>query len=235
MFDPATLPAAGGRPASTPASAYATDINSEGSLKGQKYGLSVNATGPGLLDGRPSVVSSTLGAGHATFFGFDPFYRAWKEQDERLVLNAAMFPTTETLPATAAKETPAVTPATIADATPAPTQRATVEAEPAVAKADLPKPSPVKTRKVHDVTKDVQIVVSKKYATKLKKAVRAAKLPKAIRKAVSYRTTGKKVKVVTLTIRNGRAVDDFHDRQEWVTSLMKQVKKQKIKVKLAQL
>jgi hypothetical protein len=108
LIDPASLgttysqPAVGNAPAYTvnnPTSkaivSYTTDLNSAASLKGQKYGLSVNATGPveGSLDGRPAVVSSTLGSGRATVIGWNPFFRAWKDQDERLVLNAALYPT----------------------------------------------------------------------------------------------------------------------------------------------
>jgi hypothetical protein len=234
MYDAGTLAGAGTVPASTSVVKYATDLNSDASLKGQKYGLAVNATGPGLLDGRPAIVGSSLGSGHATMIGWNPFYRAWKDQDERLVLNAAMYPTGSEVPAGPA---PKITPSSVAEAPVAPTQRTMVEAEPALPKSELPKPpktAPKVAKVQHDRTKDFQLIVKAKYRTKLRKAVKAAKLPKAIRRKVVYRTSGKKVKLVTLTIRNGRT-DDFHDRQEWVSSLMQQVTKQKIKVKLGQL
>ncbi len=32
------------------------------------------------------------GSGHSVLLGFNPFYRSWKESDERLVLNAALYP-----------------------------------------------------------------------------------------------------------------------------------------------
>ena len=33
-----------------------------------------------------------FGSGRSVLIGFNPFYRSWKEQDERLVLNAALYP-----------------------------------------------------------------------------------------------------------------------------------------------
>ncbi|MEV4420935.1 M14 family zinc carboxypeptidase [Patulibacter sp. NPDC049589] len=230
MFDGSSLTATSPNPASTAAVSYATDLNSAASLNGQKYGLSVNATGPGLLDGRPAVISSSPGAGHSTVFGWNPFYRAWKDQDERLVLNAAMYPTTVTTPAdtVAAAKAAAVDPPAVL------TAKTTVEENAPVKKAQLSKPVQSKKKAQHDTTKDFALVVKAKYKSKLKKAVKAAKIPKSIRKKIVFKTSGKKVKLVTLSIKNGRT-DDFHDRQEWVTSLMDQVKKQKVKVKVGQM
>jgi hypothetical protein len=85
------------------------------------------------------------------------------------------------------------------------------------------------------VARDFQLVVAPKYLAKLKKAVKAAKLPGSLRSKVSYKQTGKKAKrVVTFTIRNARG-DDFHDRHDWVDRLMRQVKKQGVKLKIGQL
>jgi hypothetical protein len=236
MFDPATLAGGGAVPASKAAVSYATDLNSDASLKGQKYGLSVNATGPGLLDGRPAVVSSTLGSGHSTVFGFNPFFRAWKDQDERLALNAALYP------ASALAELPAeavtagrVTAAEVQDAPAAVTEKAVQAAAPNVPQSALPKPKQTRGKKQHDVTRDFQLVVAPKYVAKLKKAVKAARLPKSLRSKVTYKQTGKNAKkLVTLTIRNARG-DDFHDRHDWVDRLMRQVKKQGVKLKIGQL
>lgn len=238
MFDGASLTGSftcGGTPYSNPSSSsainYAPDLNSDASLKGQKYGLSVNATGPGLLDGRPAVVTSSLGSGHSTVLGFDPFYRSWKEQDERMALNAAMIPTTATLPAStaplpkAAEPVPVLTQAKADD----------VAVAPPVTAAKLPAAPKAATKaqkSARSTERDLVIVVTKKQSKRLKQAVKAAKLPKAIRRKVSYRNTGKKH--VTMTIRNSRT-DDFHDRQEWVSSLMGQVKKRKIKLTLGQM
>lgn len=233
MFDPATLTAQDGYGASKAIVSYATDLNSDASLKGQKYGLSVNATGPGLLDGRPAVVGTNYGQGRATLFGWNPFFRAWKDQDERLVLNAALYPTTATQPARAG--TP-VTSEAVAEAPVALTAATTKETgtpvpAAAIAKAKTPK----KVKKQHDVARDFQLVVAPRYLAKLKKAVKAAKLPKSLRSKASYKQTGKKAKkVVTFTIRDARG-EDFHDRHDWVDRLMRQVKKQGVKLKIGQL
>jgi hypothetical protein len=232
MFDPATLAGSGLVPDSKAVVSFATDLNSDASLKGQKYGLSVNATGSGLLDGRPALVTSSLGTGHAAVFSWNPAFRAWKDQDERLLLNAALYPTEPVVVAGAA---PAVTAATVADAPAAVTAKTADPAGSPVPKAALAKaktPNGLKRRRSSGA--DFQLVVLPKYLTGLKRAVKAAKLPKGIRKKVSYKRTYRPSPVVTLSIRGVRT-DDFHDRQEWVDRLMKQVKKQKIKVKLGQL
>jgi hypothetical protein len=233
MFDPATLGAGNGLGASKSIVNYATDLNSDASLKGQKYGLSVNATGPGLLDGRPAVVGADFGQGRTTLFGWNPFFRAWKDQDERLVLNAALYPTTPTQPARAATR---VSPEATADAPVALTAAATQEtgAPMPAAKLAAVKTPKQRVKKQHDVARDFQLVVAKKYVAKLKKAVKAAKLPKSLRSKVSYRQTGRKSPVVTFTIENARG-EDFHDRHDWVDRLMRQVKKQGVKIKVGQL
>ena len=55
----------------------------------EKYGYETNAT---PLWDRPAVVEQPYGSGRSVLFGFNPFYRSWKEQDERLVLNAVLYP-----------------------------------------------------------------------------------------------------------------------------------------------
>ena len=55
----------------------------------EKYGYEANAD---AAADRPAVVEQPVGSGHSVLFGFNPFYRSWKEQDERLVLNAALYP-----------------------------------------------------------------------------------------------------------------------------------------------
>ncbi len=64
------------------------------------YGYEVNAnnTLPAAntslpLPGRPAVVDQPFGAGHAILIGFDPWYRMWTMQEERLVLNGVLYPT----------------------------------------------------------------------------------------------------------------------------------------------
>ena len=54
-----------------------------------------------LLTARPAVVDVPYGSGRSVLIGFNPFYRSWKEQDERLVLNAALYPKGATIGAPA--------------------------------------------------------------------------------------------------------------------------------------
>ena len=248
LFDPASLGATyttktapiatTNNPASTAVVSYATDQGG-----GQKYGLSVNATGRTqygevLVDGRPAVVSSTLGAGRSTVFGFDPFFRSWKEQDERLVLNAAMIPTTAVIPPPAPAARGAAPAARGEDPAPAgttasraPTAATTQEAAKPVPAAKLPTVPRVKTAPIRDRGLDVELLAKKRDLVKLRGAVKAAKLPRAVRRKLSYLVTRK---AVLVSFRNVRT-DDFHDRQEWVSSLMGQVKKRGIRLSRAQL
>jgi len=98
-FDPATLGGNGG--AISPAIAVATfapagDCGGPAGF-GNCYGYEVNAnTG---LPGRPAVIDQPFGAGHAIMLGFDPWYRAWTTQEERLVLNGLLYPTGTVIPA----------------------------------------------------------------------------------------------------------------------------------------
>ena len=57
---------------------------------GNCYGYEINANAN--LPGRPAVVDQPFGAGHAIMLGFDAWYRAWTTQEERLVLNGALYP-----------------------------------------------------------------------------------------------------------------------------------------------
>ena len=65
----------------------------------KSLGFSQSATGAGKLDGRPDVVDDPFGLGRAIMIGHNAFYRSWKEGDERIVLNALLYPTPEVLPA----------------------------------------------------------------------------------------------------------------------------------------
>jgi len=80
-------------PAAAEAVEYAEHLKS--------LGFSRSATGPGKLDGRPHVVDQPFGAGRAVMFGHNPFYRSWKGGDERLVLNALLYPRTAAVPPSA--------------------------------------------------------------------------------------------------------------------------------------
>ena len=59
----------------------------------KSLGFSRSAMGAGKLDGRPDVVDQPFGEGRAVMIGHDAFYRSWKEGDERIVLNALLYPT----------------------------------------------------------------------------------------------------------------------------------------------
>jgi hypothetical protein len=65
---------------------------------GNCYGFVVNANT--TLPGRPAVIDQPFGAGHGVFLGFDAWFRAWTTQEERLVLNAALYPSGAAIPAT---------------------------------------------------------------------------------------------------------------------------------------
>lgn len=226
MFDPATLPA-GANPASTAPITYAANQGD-----GQKYGLAVNAVNSvlnsGRLNSRPAVVVSHLGAGVSTVLGFNPFFRAWKENDERIVLNAAMYPTTVVEAPTVASQGMS---GSLAAGEAAPTAKTTVTVVKPLAKAKLPKVKAGKTIKRHDASKDLVIVVKSSAAAKLKRAVTKARLPKSIRGKVSIRTSKGKT---TLTVRNVRG-EDFHGREEWVNPLLGEIKRAKVRMLLAQL
>jgi hypothetical protein len=99
VFDPATLAGDGGAiPAATAVASYAPAGDCGGPAGfGNCYGYEVNANAN--LPGRPAVVDQPFGSGHAIMLGFDPWYRAWTTQEERLVLNAILYPTGTAIPA----------------------------------------------------------------------------------------------------------------------------------------
>ncbi|PTL58548.1 M14 family zinc carboxypeptidase [Paraconexibacter algicola] len=209
VFDPATVGTG------TVVAAYGT----------RAFGYQVNSLGAGKLDGRPAVVEQRLGSGRATLLGFNPFFRAWKDQDERLVLNAVLAPSGDPI-APAAVRTPdpakGQTSATAESAPPA--------AE-SLAKAELPK---VASRPVVASTttqKDVRITVRRSELGKLRTAVKRAKLSKALRSKVRWATTKKQA---TFIAKNARLSDD-HDRNYWTSRVMGQLKSLKVKPLQAQL
>jgi hypothetical protein len=101
-FDPATLSGDGGAiPPATAVATYAPAGDCGGPAGfGNCYGYEVNANAN--LPGRPAVVDQPFGAGHAIMLGFDPWYRSWTTQEERLVLNALLFPSSTATPVSAA-------------------------------------------------------------------------------------------------------------------------------------
>lgn len=212
VFDDAT------RGTGIAAVSYADAVGSPATMR--SYGFSINALGANQLENRPAVVDQPFGAGRAVMFGFNPFYRSWKEQDERLVLNSVLYPLgSEIAPSAVTRET----------AKPAAESVAPV-AQPIAA----PKLAAVKTRPLkatRSIDRDVFIRVARKDAGKLRASVKAAKLTKGLRKRISYTST---TKTVTLTVRNVRTADD-HARQVWVSSIMGGLKHRRVSIKVAQL
>ncbi|MBO0808331.1 MAG: hypothetical protein J2P32_08535 [Actinobacteria bacterium] len=98
-FDPATLGGDGGAiPSATAVATFAPAGDCGGPAGfGNCYGYEVNANAS--LPGRPAVVDQPFGAGHAIMLGFDPWYRSWTTEEERLVLNSLLYPAGGAVPA----------------------------------------------------------------------------------------------------------------------------------------
>ena len=195
IYDPETMEGNGTTiPEAGAAVSYADPLRS--------LGFSASATGEGKLDGRPAVVDQPFGAGRAVMIGHDAFYRSWKEGDERIVLNALLYPTTAALPP--------------GDVERRVQQRAAEPVASPLPERELPA---VKSRPVRGKRSDsaVRIQVARRHAAKLKRAVRAAKLPKAARKRVRY---VKSRRTVTLVVRDARREANDHGRGEWVRRII---------------
>jgi hypothetical protein len=170
------------------------------------------------LTARAAVVDKPTGSGHAILIGFNPFYRSWKEQDERIVLNGALYPKGATIGGTAPTPESAEPAPSLADIQPAATP---------VVKAELPKvgakaQAPLKAGSTAD--RDVRIQVKRADAKKLKAAVKAAHLSKSLRKKVKYATTKT---TVTFVVKGARTSDE-HARKSWVSRLTKQLDRRKV-------
>jgi hypothetical protein len=209
VYDTATLAGNGTSiPQADAAVGYADPLKS--------FGFAGNALGPGQLPGRPAVVDQPFGAGHAVLFGFDSFYRAWRESDERLVLNAVLYPD-------------------------GPVQGASARRAPAPAAAAAPEPLPrgalpaVRERSVAAVDRSerhVKIKVARRDGPKLRRAVKAAKLPKQLRRKIHWRTTRR---AVTLVVRRTRTQSNEHERSAWVGRITSRLKRQDVRILLGQL
>ena len=155
-------------------------------------GYTCNATGAGELPGRPAIINQQFGAGAATVFDADPFYRSWLPQQERTVMSAFLEPTGAELPATA----PA---APVVESAPA---------DKPIADKALPE---VKSRPAvvsYDASKTLIISVTRgknnRKAKVLRKAIKVAGIPAATRKNIKW-VKGRKA--LTLKIKNGKAYD----------------------------
>lgn len=199
IFNPATL-GDNGKAVVT----YGTDPANYVNLVG-KYGLTENASG---LAGRPAVVETTTGAGRSVLFGFNPFFRSWKEQDERLVLNAILYPLGAPVPADVASSRADVRPAD-----------APLDEE------ELPATGDTGPTPVSGDDDDVIVTVAPGDVAKVRAAVASAEIPKRWRKAARFRTApGGKVRLVIPNVRT----DDLHDRQPWVAELMSGLKNRSV-------
>ena len=208
VYDPATL--AGNGTSIPPAEAavrYADPLKS--------FGFAGNALGPGQLPGRPAVVDQPFGAGRAILFGFESFYRAWRESDERLILNAVLYPSGP-LEAASARRAPAPA-AGVADPIP-------LAALPAVRERSL--------AAIDRSARHVKIKVARRDGAKLRRAAKVAKLPKPLRRKIRWRTTSR---TVTLVVRRTRTQTNEHERSAWVGLITSRLKRQHVKILLGQL
>lgn len=175
IYDPATLVGGGAIPDATAAVSYATDLVA--------FGYQCNGLEPDRLPGRPFVVDQPFGAGHATLIGSNPFFRAWNTGAQRLVLNGILYPNT----------------APIAAAAPA-SVRTALAAKPVLRKRLL-KVRFRPARANHEKLSDVVLTVKRGKLPVLKRIVRRAKLPRAVRRQMRW-VRGPGRKQVTLRILN---------------------------------
>jgi hypothetical protein len=220
-YDPATLPVG-----ATAAVSYAGSATTPGGLRA--YGYQVNAlntdSATGRLDGRPAVVDQPLGSGHAILLGFDPFFRAWKEQDERIVLNAVMYPLGASQPATSlTAKARAPTAAAVAE------QAAPVE-DP-LKQAELPKVASRPAATAPDIDRDVRITIRTRDLKALRKAVAVAKLPASARRKVVFVHRGSTLVFVVKGVRPTGT--DHHPL--WIGRVMHQLTRQRVHPLAAQL
>ena len=86
-------------------------------------------------------------------------------------------------------------------------------------------------RKARAGDRDVRIQVARKHTTELKRAVRAAKLPKATRKKVRYVRSGR---TMTLVVTGARTSTNDHKRGEWVRRIVGRLDRRGVKILSAQ-
>jgi hypothetical protein len=180
-----------------------------------KFGFDVNARGPNQLATRPVVVDQPFGAGRALLLGFNPYYRAWVDGEERIALNGILYPTSTAVE-------PSATPKTVAAA-----------AEPAAAPVPAAKLPAAKTspdKGGRNTIRDLRITVKRAQSAPLKAAVKRAQLSKKLRAKVRYTYTKT---TATLVMRNVRT-DDPHARNAWVIRIMDGLAQRKVRAITAQ-
>jgi hypothetical protein len=223
VFDPATLGGGGGIPAAAAPVRYSDPLRS--------FGYTLNALGAGQLPGTPAIVDQPFGAGRSILVGFDAFFRAWRDSDERLILNAVLYPDAAVIPAPAGAGAGAQ--AAPAAGTPVlPGQSAAGRPAAPVAKAKLTTVRKRPLKVVDRTAADVRIRVARKDGAKLRQAVKAARLPRAIRRKAGWVTTRR---TVTFVVRNARRSFDEHDRRAWTGKILSPLKKRGVRILLGQL
>jgi hypothetical protein len=186
---------------------------------GNCYGFEVNANAN--LPGRPAVIDQPFGAGHAILLGFDAWFRAWTQQEERIVLNAVLYP--------AGTVIPAASPITEFGLEPA---HSSARAAPIPA-ASLPavKSRPVRASGAFGGDEAVIITVKPRHAAALRRSVRAAKLPTQIRAHVRFVSTRTAYALVIRGVRTG----DNAERSAWEAPLLGALAKRKVALLVGQL
>jgi hypothetical protein len=181
IFDPTSL---GGNlnaeppgeiPPATAAVSYATNLTA--------FGYQCNGLEPDRLPGRPYVVDQPLRNGHAIVIGSNAYFRAWNTGAQRLVLNGILYPNTAPIGPGAPRVARA-----LAKLKPAPGSR----------------PLRVRSRPVranHEKLADVVITVKRAKLPVLKRIVRHARLPRAVRRHMRW-VAGPGRKQATLRILN---------------------------------
>ena len=74
--------------------------------------------------------------------------------------------------------------------------------------------------------------MARKHSAKLKRAVKAAKLPRKVRRQVRYLRSGR---TITLVIKGARRAGNDHARGVWVRRIVGRLDKRGVKVLFAQL
>jgi hypothetical protein len=161
------------------------------------------------------VVDVPYGSGHSVLLGFNPFYRSWKEQDERLVLNAALYPKGAPMPAAAPSP---------ASAAPAPEANEIAPVAEPVPAAKLPEAAKAPVHTGSKADRDVRITVKRADSAKLKAAVKSANLSKSLKRKLSYKTTKTQVTLVIKGVRTG----DEHARKTWVSRITQGLDRRKV-------
>ncbi len=217
-YDPATLTGAGSIPTATAAVKFGPVVPTPGVSPDQmySYGYDVNATGANQLANRPAMIDQPFGSGRALLLGSDPFYRAWTDGQERLVLNGVLYPIGSPI-APSASQTQALA--------------AEQPATPPIAASKLPTAKAAPDKGGRDANRDLQIKVRRSEGAKLKAAVKAAHLPKRLQKLVRYTTTKLSV---TLKMKNVRT-SDTHARERWVGRIMGGLSQRRVKALAAQI